>query len=560
MSLLFPPSRRPALTRALGLVCAMAAPVVLAGAGDVDATYAGGAPQWALSTATDTAIDARILTSGKLLIGARCGATPAFCLRRIGSDGVADTTYGSNGLLTLPLADGAEMLRALVPLDSGQYYAVGTAGENGSVAIARLKADGVLDTEFNTTGYRINAAPAEAFTLRGVVPTAATRALVVGQARVNVDTTPTMFMTRTGADGNWDPALFGAGKVFVPVVRDGVTVPAIAVTALYSGITDARIWLLGRTDLRDGQDVMVLSRHFLNGQIDTAFGSNGVRIIGVGGPAYPVALHRDRSGRVFVLGERTGGDSGDATVVVAFKADGSVDTSFGTQGVASYPQLSAPFAMTSLPDGRLLIAAQNVPAGTVLRVTSAGVVDSGKSLWTVPDGVTPTWLALHTQTNGRVILAGSNVGVARAVRFESDDITPAPFAFAAKTDVNPGSSQTADEVTITGIAAPAPISIVDGTYAIADAGKCGDAATTYSAAEGVYPVSATKRLCVRATASSEHSKTTKATVTIADVSADFSITTAAKKEDKKSSGGSTSLLSLLGLGALLAFRRKPQRR
>lgn len=559
MSLLFPPSRRPALTRALALACAMAAPVVLAGAGDVDATYAGGAPHWALSTATDTAIDAQILSGGKLLIGARCGATPAFCLRRIGSDGVADTTFGSNGLLTLPLADGGEMLRALVPLDSGSYYAVGTAGDNGSVAVARLKADGVLDTEFNTTGYRINSAPAEAFTLRGVVPTAATRALVVGQARINADTIPTMFMTRIGADGNWDPALFGAGKVFVPVVIDGVTVPAIAVTALYSGASDARIWLLGRTDLRDGGDVMVLSRHFLNGQIDSAFGSNGVKILGVGGPAYPVALHRDRNGRVFVLGERTGGASGEATVVVAFKADGNVDTTFGSQGMASYPQLSAPFAMTSLPDGRLLVAGQNVPTGTVLRLTSAGALDSGKAVWTVPAGVTPNWLALRSQTNGRVVLAGSDVGVARAVRFESDDITPAPFAFAAKTDVNPGSSQNADEVTITGIDAPSPISIVGGTYAIADAGKCGDAATNYTAAEGVYPVSATKRLCVRATASSENSKTTKATVTIADVSADFSLTTVAKKEDKKS-GGSASLLSLLGLGALLVMRRQRQRR
>lgn len=99
----------------------------------------------------------------------------------------------------------------------------------------------------------------------------------------------------------------------------------------------------------------------------------------------------------------------------------------------------------------------------------------------------------------------------------SADLTPDPFAFAAQTNVAPGSVTTSNPVTVSGIDIPTAISVAGGTYAI-NAGP-------YTAAAG--EVSPGDTVNVRLTAAQAFNTPATATLTIGGVSADFVVTTAA---------------------------------
>jgi len=97
------------------------------------------------------------------------------------------------------------------------------------------------------------------------------------------------------------------------------------------------------------------------------------------------------------------------------------------------------------------------------------------------------------------------------------DTTPDAFSFAAQSDVEPGTAITSNAITVTGINAPAPISITGGLYSVNNGNFVATAGT----------VNQNDSVRVRLLASQEHQVTTSATLTIGGVSASFQVTTKA---------------------------------
>lgn len=116
------------------------------------------------------------------------------------------------------------------------------------------------------------------------------------------------------------------------------------------------------------------------------------------------------------------------------------------------------------------------------------------------------------------------------------DTTPAAFAFVDQAGVAAGSTITSAPVTITGIDAPAAVTVANGTYSIGcTATYVGTAATIANA----------QTVCVRHTSAATAAGTTNTTLTVGGVSDVFTSTTAA------AAGATVSLLPFLtGSGAL----------
>ncbi|PTB88906.1 hypothetical protein C9928_05110 [Pseudidiomarina aestuarii] len=111
--------------------------------------------------------------------------------------------------------------------------------------------------------------------------------------------------------------------------------------------------------------------------------------------------------------------------------------------------------------------------------------------------------------------------VARLTGFEveaPDDTTPDPFEFEPAVDVALSSSVTSSAITVSGIDAPATVSIDGGEYSIG----CG---SSFTAMNGSIELDET--ICVRHQSSSEYSTATTTTLTIGGISADFVSTTMA---------------------------------
>ena len=95
------------------------------------------------------------------------------------------------------------------------------------------------------------------------------------------------------------------------------------------------------------------------------------------------------------------------------------------------------------------------------------------------------------------------------------DTTPDPFSFAPRSDVETGSTQTSDPATISGINAPAPISVAGGLYSINGG--------TFTGAAGQVTVGSTVQ--VQLLASYTASTSASATLTVGGYSTAFTVTT-----------------------------------
>lgn len=110
------------------------------------------------------------------------------------------------------------------------------------------------------------------------------------------------------------------------------------------------------------------------------------------------------------------------------------------------------------------------------------------------------------------------------------DVRPAQFTFTDQSDVASGTERTSAPVTITGIDAPAPVTVAGGTYSVG-------CTATYVSTAGT--ISANQTVCARHTSSASASTATNTTLTVGGVSDVFTSTTAGGV------GATSSLLPLL---------------
>ena len=140
----------------------------------------------------------------------------------------------------------------------------------------------------------------------------------------------------------------------------------------------------------------------------------------------------------------------------------------------------------------------------------------------------------------------------------TSDTTPDPFQFTSQSSVELSTQVTSNPVTVTGINAAAPISVVAGEYSIG---------CTSSFTSGAGSIANGQAVCVRHSSAASASSTVTTTLTIGGVAGTFSSTTRPSSSSGGSGGGGGGgggsfdwLLALVGLAAgacRLAPRRVP---
>ena len=151
-----------------------------------------------------------------------------------------------------------------------------------------------------------------------------------------------------------------------------------------------------------------------DGSLDTTFGAGGVLDVPITG-AYKVALQSD--GMILVAGNTAGLSSGADFGVARYDADGVLDTTFGTAGLAraDLTSFDQAYGLSVQPDGRILVVggtnggplvsrfgvARFLPDGTLDPTFGIGgtVLVPTISEYDVPE-------AVATQSTGRVVVAG----------------------------------------------------------------------------------------------------------------------------------------------------------
>ncbi len=309
-----------------------------------------------------------VLPDGKVLVAgsAMVAGNSDFLLMRYNADGSLDTTFGGgDGIVTTNIAGGNDYANSIKVLASGKILVAGygmVAGSNDFVLV-RYNADGSLDTTFGGGDGIVTVAVGSGTSdiINEIAVQSDGKIVVVGTA-----------VARFNADGTLDTS-FGGGDGFA----DSMPMNGANSVAIQS---DGKI-VVGGHSISGWPDSTIL-RYNTDGTLDTTFSGDGIA-------TNSFAAHEDwieslviqPDGKIVAVGTGWFGQWG--TIVSRWNTDGSLDTTFGSNGVATFSPTvwhDPAHSVALQADGKVVIAGYGQPGGPsdflVLRLNVNGTLDN----------------------------------------------------------------------------------------------------------------------------------------------------------------------------------------
>ncbi len=239
-------------------------------------------------------------------------------------------------------------------------------------------APGSLDTTFGTGGITLTNVGASGVGANGIVRESDGSFAVVG---VGPSGAPTVaHYTSSGAiDGSFG----SSGSVTLPTNASSYVLfqPSMAYQPTTGDLIVAGTWEDPANLYTPGDYGLVAIK--ADGSLDTNFGTNGIVDVNIGAAGDALAVAVDpTSGEIYVGGDEQGATDKNLALA-AFTATGTLDTGFGTSGSTVTTIAGGGAQITALTlDGSNIVAAGDFNSSTggnalVMRYTSAGALDSG---------------------------------------------------------------------------------------------------------------------------------------------------------------------------------------
>ena len=302
--------------------------------GSLDTSFSGdGKVTTGIGTGDDSGQSVAIQADGKILVAGYSynGSNNDFAVVRYNVDGSLDSTFSGDGKLTRAIGSGYDMASAVTILADGKILVTGSA-QNGNAydtAFLRYNPDGSPDTSFDGDGILTSANRGSNDTGESVAVLSDGKVLIAGFGYNGSNND--FALTRYNADGSLDTGFGTDGKVTTAVGQRDDIGHGIAIQP------DGKILVAGSTWVPTNPDDIyfntdfALARYNADGSIDSTFGADGVATVNVrrtraSDDAFTVRVLDD--GKILVAGTSDIGLFADFGLA-RFNADGSVDTSFG---------------------------------------------------------------------------------------------------------------------------------------------------------------------------------------------------------------------------------------
>jgi uncharacterized delta-60 repeat protein len=375
--------------------------------GDLDTSFGtGGKVTTAIGSADDTAYSVVLQSDGKIIAVGQStnGANTDFAVVRYNADGSLDTSFDTDGKVTTAIGSSNDNARSVVLQSDGKIVVVGNSWSSVyDFAVVRYNADGSLDTSFSGDGIETTQVGGSlSDTAYSVVLQSDGKIIVAGASDSD------FAVVRYNADGSLDTSFDTDGKVTTPI--------GSGTDEAYSVVlqSDGKIILSGYS-VGANRDFAVV-RYHADGSLDTSFGTGGKVTTPIGSgtdEAKSVVLQSD--GKIIAAGYSHNGANADLAVV-RYNADGSLDTSFDTDGKVTTPIGSSSDGANSVvlqSDGKIIVAGFSNGATrdfAVVRYNADGSLDTSFDT----DGIVTTPIGSGTdeansvvlQSDGKIIAAG----------------------------------------------------------------------------------------------------------------------------------------------------------
>jgi uncharacterized delta-60 repeat protein len=416
-----------------------------------------------LQPGTDTAVTSARQADGRLVVAASTGIV------RYNANGSIDTTFGDAGRIPVPFAMVVHRILAVTVGGQPKLLLGGSTDEcdncTGSMAVARLNADGSVDTSFGTSG-KATANINWGATCSDPVPTAVGRDMAVqSDGKIVVagyafnpgfsgcnGSLEDFAAVRFNADGKSLDSTFGNAGTQHTDAGYGEEANSLAIQS------DGKIVLAGRSFDSSGRFHWMLVRYTSTGAPDTSFGSGGtviddpdgtttsatdheaLRVVQAGAGGDLAVGGNSTSGHLMLAryslsnGSRLGAtarsdmDTTDALVyqsgkllalgtnsgnfaLARFNSDGTLDTTFGSSGekTTDFGGTDSPADLAPTSSGSLTAVGSSAPSSGGSMLALAGFTSAGATDTTFGSGGTVTTILVGTNDQATV-LAGQSDG------------------------------------------------------------------------------------------------------------------------------------------------------
>ncbi len=276
-------------------------------------------------------------------------------------------------------------------------------------------APGDLDTTFSGDGKVTTDVGAGADSAQDVAIQADGKIVVTGL--VSNGSNFDFALVRYKTDGTLDSSFGSGGKVITPLGTGNDLSNALALQ------TDGKIIVVGKYRLSSGNDAGAVVRYNVDGTPDTSFGTDGIAV----GALFIRAVVIQPNGKIVVAGDI---DTVKYAVVQRFNGDGTQDNSFGS---GSTTIISSGFGLTDQAysvalqaNGKIVVAgsvATGTPHFSIVRLNADGSFDSTfgtDGIVSVPIGAADTAYSVAVQTNGKIVAAGASDNDIAVVRLNAN--------------------------------------------------------------------------------------------------------------------------------------------
>jgi uncharacterized delta-60 repeat protein len=365
-----------------------------------------------------------------------------------------DPTFNERGVVFAPFGSDPGDARALCIQPDGRVIVVGAVGAtNGEtprdVAVVRFLPDGSLDDEFGSRGYALIDISGSDDIANAVALQADDKIVVAGEALDIASNSLDFALIRLNPDGHVDTSFNETGfvltdflggtddRAYAVAIQDDGKIVAAGYTTRPEGVPEKK-----RTRARKPKskprpkagdtlrsEYFALARYNEDGSLDETFGTQGLVITPFEGDlARAEALVLQPTGEIVAAGFARSSPEESATDfgVVRYRSDGSLDESFGKDGLVLIDLEKTDdtaHAISLQEDGRIVLAgtaadkAANEVHFALVRLDAEGKLDS-------------------TFSGGGIALTNSFMGAAYGVEVEPDgSILAAGYGTVAERDM-----------------------------------------------------------------------------------------------------------------------------
>jgi uncharacterized delta-60 repeat protein len=360
-----------------------------------------------------------VQSDGKILVAGSSirsdAAVNDFAVARLNGDGSLDTSFGSDGIVTISFAfqSGSSSVKGLTVQSDGRIVLAGVSQQvtGTDFAVARLNgADGSLDTSFDGDGKVTIDFGSSSEITTGVALQTDGKIVVVGTSQGN------FAVARLSGDGSLDTSFDDDGKQTIDFGASSFdTAYGVAMQS------DGKIVVAG--DARTAHDRFAVFRLNSNGSLDTSFAGGGVTIDfgSFGAVAYSVTVQSD--GKIVLAGHAAQSANGRDFAVARLNDNGTLDVNFDGDGKQTIDFGSSEESSTGVvvqSDGKIVVVGTSGQPLTgndfaVARLNGVGSLDSsfdgnGRLLIDITrtsDDLTSGSQPAAVQADGKIVVAGS---------------------------------------------------------------------------------------------------------------------------------------------------------